>query len=200
MKTILGAISSNQNTLGDIFFISTDLGRHFCSYFKDVCPDFQGFCEGFHRFPPIFGNFSGLLPNQNFCGCACTPVSYTTAINICGLLLSLTFFLSIKILLEQITLIVTYIKPLPKRYSLLQTENRAYHKQKIHCVFCKFSACLISFLFHSCNHFHIDSLKLSRAQPCSSAASLWFLTGYVRPSLGFRCDISSLYTDNMSLF
>jgi len=57
--------SSNQSTLGAIFFKSKDAGRHFCSYVQEVCPDFQRFCEGFHRFCP---DFSGFCPDfQGFC-------------------------------------------------------------------------------------------------------------------------------------
>ena len=47
------------------FFWRNNVGSHFC-------PDFQGFCQDFQRF----------LTNQNFWGCACTPVTYTTDRNI----------------------------------------------------------------------------------------------------------------------
>jgi len=37
-------------TLGSVFFKSNRVGRHFC-------PNFQGFCGGFHRFSPDFQKF-----------------------------------------------------------------------------------------------------------------------------------------------
>jgi len=39
-----GPIFSNQSTLGDTFFESKRVGRHFCPNFHRVCPNFQGFC------------------------------------------------------------------------------------------------------------------------------------------------------------
>jgi len=38
--------------VGAICMKSKQVGRHFCSYFHGVCPDFQKFFKGFHKFCP----------------------------------------------------------------------------------------------------------------------------------------------------
>jgi len=64
---------------------------------------------------------------------------------------------------------------LPKHCFRLRTENRAYHKQKIHWFFATsvhFFIPVLSFSLFSCNHFQKDGLDISRAEPCSSISSL----------------------------
>jgi len=98
-------------------------------------------------------------------------------VNICCLVLSLIFFLSTSILLEQTSLLATHIKH-------RRTENRAYHKDgesslsqaKNSLILLKIR-CISYFLFLSfslfiCNHFHTDGLHLCSVEPCSSILSL----------------------------
>jgi len=75
LYVILGAIFSNQSTLGAIF---NPISWDFAQIFRD-------FAKVFTDFTQISTDFSGILPefspNQNFWGCAstlCTPTSYTT--------------------------------------------------------------------------------------------------------------------------
>jgi len=68
LRVSLGAIFSNQSTLGIIF---ARIFRDFAQIFRE----FVKFSQILPRFLGILPEFS---PNQNFWGYTCTPASYTT--------------------------------------------------------------------------------------------------------------------------
>jgi len=86
-----------------------------------------------------------------------------------------SYFLSINILWEQITLLAFHIKFCRRSTVLYYGRRIAYHKQTIYWFCCFFANSVhflipvLSFSFFSCNYFHADVLHLSRAQPCFSA-------------------------------
>ena len=79
LNVILGAIFSNQSTLGAIFFSNqSTLGTIFACIFGEfakIFRDLQRFLQILPRFPLIFSEFSeifhGFFPNQLLWGCAC---------------------------------------------------------------------------------------------------------------------------------
>ena len=79
MKTIFGMKKSFMwfytRWGGAIFKKTKHVGRHFCSYFQGVCPDFHRFCSDFRGFCRFSGILPGFSPHQNFWGCACIPAS-----------------------------------------------------------------------------------------------------------------------------
>jgi len=88
-KSIFGAISSKQSTLGAICFQIKRRWAPFLLICSSSLPRFSGILRRFSqilsRFLRILPGFSGILPgfspNQKFWECACTsctPASYTT--------------------------------------------------------------------------------------------------------------------------
>jgi len=95
---ILGAFFSNQSTSTAIFaqifsklsqislncpknlqkrHLQLDFGRHFLKT-KHIKPILRRFSHILPRLPKILPGFEGFSPHQNFWGCACTSVCYTT--------------------------------------------------------------------------------------------------------------------------
>jgi len=82
---ILGVIFSNQSTLCAIFIKSKQVGRHFCSYFYGVCPDFSkvftnfaqtstDFAQIFRDFAQIFRDFALIFTRSKHLGAHLHPL------------------------------------------------------------------------------------------------------------------------------
>jgi len=81
MKTVLGAISSNQTALGAISSNQTALGAIFARIFKEFAQIFSDFAKVFTEFAQISLDFARIfrdIHQINILGVRLPPVPYTT--------------------------------------------------------------------------------------------------------------------------